>query len=97
MHSDFAITTGGWNGIRIFSAAGGFTLCAALALTVAAATLDSAAVDRRAAEWQPSARERQWEQIAWQGSLKSALETAKELRRPVFLFTHDGRLNVGRC
>ena len=70
-----------------------------LALTVAAApsALDSAEVDRRAAEWQPSARERQWEQIGWAGGLKSAMETAKKSQRPVFLFTHDGRLNVGRC
>lgn len=80
-----------------FSLASGFALFAALAVAAAPAGLDSAAVDRRAAEWQPSARERQWEQIGWAGSLKTALQTAKSSARPVFLFTHDGRLNVGRC
>lgn len=77
----------------------GFGLAAVLALTIAAAPggLDSAAVDKRAAEWQPSAQERAWEQIGWESGLKSALETAKASGRPVFLFTHDGRLNVGRC
>jgi hypothetical protein len=82
------ISVGPWGG-----------LAALLALTIAAAPggLDSAAVDRRAAEWQPSAHERLWEQIGWEPGLKRALETAKSSGRPVFLFTHDGRLNVGRC
>ena len=74
-------------------------LCAGLVLTfgATAAVLDSAAVDKRAADWQPSARERQWEQIGWTTGLKTALAQAKANNRPIFLFTHDGRLNVGRC
>jgi len=24
-------------------------------------------------------------------------QLAREHRRPIFLFTHDGRMNVGRC
>ena len=79
------------------SVASGFALFAALAVAAAPAGLDSVAVDRRAADWQPSAQERQWEQIGWAGGLKTALETAKSSGRPVFLFTHDGRISIGRC
>jgi len=59
--------------------------------------LDSAAIDQRAAAWQPTELERQWEQIGWAGGLKAGLDLAKQSNRPLFLFTHDGRLNVGRC
>jgi len=72
-------------------------LGALLAAAAAASPLDSVEVDRRAAAWQPSAQEKLWEQIGWASGLKGALETAKSSSRPVFLFTHDGRLNVGRC
>lgn len=75
----------------------GVCLAMALAGTVGAATLDSAAVDARAAQWQPTMRERVWEQIGWEKGLLPALATAKQTNRPVFLFTHDGRLEVGRC
>jgi hypothetical protein len=72
-------------------------LLAALAVAAAPSGLDSAAVDRRAAAWQPSPQERLWEQIGWSVGLASALDAGKKSGRPVFLFTHDGRLNVGRC
>lgn len=77
----------------------GFALCTALVLAIGAApgALDSATVDQRAARWQPTARERQWEQIGWVNGIVPALEQARKSQRPVFLFTHDGRLNVGRC
>jgi hypothetical protein len=58
---------------------------------------DAAWVEQRIQQWQPTARERRWESIGWAPGLREALRLAKENRRPVFLFTHDGRLNVGRC
>ena len=84
---------------KVFGIGRGIGACVALTLVLGAApaTMDSAAVDRRAAEWQPSGRERQWEQIGWAAGLKSGLEIARQSARPLFLFTHDGRLNVGRC
>jgi hypothetical protein len=54
-------------------------------------------VQQRVRAWQPTARERRWEQIGWAKDLRGAQRLARVNRRPVFLFTHDGRLNVGRC
>lgn len=70
---------------------------AAMALLSAWIPSDSGTVDQRVREWQPTARERRWEQIGWAKDLLTAERLAKSSRRPVFLFTHDGRLNVGRC
>jgi hypothetical protein len=54
-------------------------------------------VARRVREWQPTAQERAWEKIGWAKDLREAERLAREHRRPVFLFTHDGHLGVGRC
>jgi hypothetical protein len=54
-------------------------------------------VARRVRAWQPTASERRWEQIGWARDIRDALRIAKRTDRPVFLFTHDGRLSVGRC
>ena len=72
---------------------------AALAGTALAAPSprDRAWVDQRVAEWQPTASERAWEGIGWAKDLREALRLGKGSGRPVFLFTHDGRLGVGRC
>ncbi len=56
-----------------------------------------AAVDRRVADWQPSADEKRFDQIGWCTSLLQAEKLARQHQRPIFLFTHDGRMNVGRC
>lgn len=58
---------------------------------------DFAWVDKRVEEWQPTARERTWENIGWAKNLQTALDLGRQNQRPIFLFTHDGRLNVGRC
>jgi hypothetical protein len=54
-------------------------------------------VDRRVEEWQPTAEERRFDEVGWCTSLVEARRLAKEHKRPVFLFTHDGKMNVGRC
>ena len=54
-------------------------------------------VDQRIADWQPTADEKRFDQIGWCTSLLEAEKLAREHRRPIFLFTHDGRMNVGRC
>ena len=41
--------------------------------------------------------ERPLDQIGWAKDIRDAKRLAKESGRPVFLFTHDGRLNIGRC
>jgi len=76
---------------------GFFAVVAATAALAAPAPRDRAWVDRRVAEWQPTASERAWEGIGWAKDLRDAERLGKEHGRPVFLFTHDGHLGVGRC
>ena len=54
-------------------------------------------VDDRVHEWQPTAEERRFDEIGWCTSLLQAEQLAKERGRPIFLFTHDGKMQVGRC
>ena len=56
-----------------------------------------ARVDRQVADWQPTADEKRFDQIGWCASLLEAEKLAREHQRPIFVFTHDGRMNVGRC
>jgi hypothetical protein len=58
---------------------------------------EAAWVRQRVQELQPSAEERRLDQIGWAGGLRDALQLAREHSRPVFLFTHDGRMAIGRC
>jgi hypothetical protein len=59
--------------------------------------LDFSKIDRRVADWQPTRDERRFDDIPWVEDLRTALKLAKKSDRPVFLFTHDGRMNIGRC
>jgi hypothetical protein len=54
-------------------------------------------VDQRVKEWQPTAEEKRFDEIGWAKDIREAEKLAKENNRPVFLFTHDGRMNIGRC
>jgi hypothetical protein len=54
-------------------------------------------VTQRVRAWQPTAEERVFDEIAWAGGLVEAQRLAKQHGRPVFLFTHDGHMAVGRC
>ena len=54
-------------------------------------------VERRVRQWQPTAEERRFDEIGWASGLRDAIKLAGRHRRPVFLFTHDGHMNVGRC
>jgi hypothetical protein len=38
-----------------------------------------------------------WRQIPWVRSVAVARRLGREEGRPVFLFTHDGNLDTGRC
>ena len=79
----------------------------ALAVTLFLAPLTAAAppsdadvvawVDRRVADWQPTADERRFDHIGWADDLRHALRLAKEHSRPVLYFSHDGRMGIGRC
>jgi hypothetical protein len=54
-------------------------------------------VTKRVQEWQPTKDERRFDDIAWAKDIREAERLAKEHGRPVFLFTHDGHMAVGRC
>lgn len=54
-------------------------------------------VDARIKERMPAPEERTLDQIGWAKDVREALALAKKHNRPVFLFTHDGRINLGRC
>ncbi|MBI3462284.1 MAG: hypothetical protein HY000_04380 [Planctomycetes bacterium] len=54
-------------------------------------------VHKRVEAWQPTADERRFDQIGWVKDVREALRLAREHDRPVFLFTHDGRMGIGRC
>jgi hypothetical protein len=54
-------------------------------------------VERRVRQWQPTAEERRFDEIGWAADIREAIRLARRLGRPVFLFTHDGHMNVGRC
>jgi hypothetical protein len=56
----------------------------------------AAAIDRQIEAWRPTDEERRVDQIGWAADIRTALRLGKEHRRPVFLFTHDGRLGTGR-
>lgn len=46
---------------------------------------------------QPTAAERRFDEIGWLTDLRQAIALGKQHNRPVFLFTHDGRMARGRC
>ena len=57
----------------------------------------SAWVDQKVADCAPKPEERRFDQTGWLTDIRSDLDLAKKHNRPVFLFTHDGRMGLGRC
>ena len=53
--------------------------------------------DRRVAEWQPKPSERRIDEIGWSPDIRTARRLSRRHGRPVFLFTMDGRIQIGRC
>ena len=80
-----------------------FTIAACLATSDAGtaeaqpAARDLAWVEKHARELEPAARERRIDEIGWASDIRQAERLAGEHSRPVFLFTHDGHINTGRC
>ncbi|HMC61866.1 MAG TPA: hypothetical protein VKJ01_21915 [Candidatus Solibacter sp.] len=54
-------------------------------------------VQKRVRELQPSRAERRIDDIGWAHGILEAEGLGRTLNRPVFLFTHDGRIETGRC
>lgn len=73
-------------------------LCSLLTATALASdSEDFAWVDQRVRELQPTAKEKRFDEIGWADDIRDAQRLARQHQRPVFLFTHDGRINIGRC
>ncbi len=72
-------------------------LIAALAPLTFVTALTPDEIEKRVALSAPSAEERRLDEIGWAPDIRTAIRTAKESGRPVFLFTHDGRMAAGRC
>lgn len=67
------------------------------ALALLAAQEDLSWIEKRVLEWQPQPKERRLDEIGWARDVRHALQLAREHGRPVFLFTLDGRMDIGRC
>jgi hypothetical protein len=72
-------------------------LCAAPAEDVPGSDRVVAWTDERVKEWQPTAAERRFDEIGWARDIRTARRLAEKHHRPVFLFTMQGRINIGRC
>ena len=83
--------------ISVFAAVLLGTLIRALGAEKAATARDFSWVEQRIEELQPTAKEKRFDEIGWAKDIRNAEKLAKENNRPVFLFTHDGRMNIGRC
>ena len=70
-------------------------LCSLLAGVTA--ELDVESVRKRIAEIDPRPEEKRFDEIGWAKDIREARRLAAQHNRPVFLFTHDGRMNIGRC
>jgi hypothetical protein len=57
----------------------------------------AALVNKRITDWQPTAEERRFDEIAWVKSVLEGERLAKQHNRPLFWFTHDGKMSEGRC
>jgi hypothetical protein len=68
-----------------------------LALTaLAAERLDEAGIKRRIEQIKDSDTNA-WRKIPWSKSLLGARRASAREKQPIFLFTHDGNLETGRC
>ena len=66
------------------------------ALTAGADDHDEAWVQRRIQQIK-DAEPTAWRRIPWTASLLDARRASQKESRPVFLFTHDGNIDTGRC
>ena len=83
--------------ISMFAAVLVGTMARAPGAEKATTARDFSWVEQRIEELQPAAKEKRFDEIGWARDIRSAEKLAQENNRPVFLFTHDGRMNIGRC
>ncbi len=54
-------------------------------------------VEKKVQAFEPTREERRFDQIGWAPGILAAEARAREMGRPVFLFTYDGKIETGRC
>jgi len=54
-------------------------------------------IERRVRDAQATRSEKRFDEIGWAKNILDAERLAKQYGRPVFLFTHDGKMETGRC
>lgn len=76
---------------------GSVIVLAALAVTaVAVAQRDEASIKERIQRIKDSDING-WRKIPWTSSLLAARRASESEKQPLFLFTHDGNIETGRC
>ena len=68
-----------------------------ITLALVLALQDPSWVAARVEEWRPKPAERKFDRIGWLTDIRAGLALAKKHDRPIFLFTHDGHMAIGRC
>jgi hypothetical protein len=53
-------------------------------------------VSAKVESMQPTPEDRKFDEIGWTNSIVEAEKLARENHRPVFLFTQNGRIEIGR-
>jgi hypothetical protein len=73
-----------------------FILAVLAAGTISAAERDEASIKRQIEQIKDSDTNA-WRKIPWAGSLLDARRASAREKKPLFLFTHDGNIETGRC
>ena len=81
----------------LFLSAAALSVLATGAAQPLTASRDDDWIEQRVRQLQPQAKEKRFDEIGWASDIRTAKKLARENNRPVFLFTHDGRMNIGRC
>lgn len=71
-------------------------LVALIVTAVSAAERDEASIHKQI-ERIKNSEVNAWRKIPWTASLLAARKASEREKQPIFLFTHDGNMETGRC
>ncbi len=54
-------------------------------------------VESQVRKLQPTRAEKRYDEVGWAPSILAAEEIAAKIKRPIFLFTYNGKIDTGRC
>lgn len=76
---------------------GSLLLLASLAVTAGSAAQSEDASIQKQVERIKESDANGWRKIPWTASLLAARSASEREKQPIFLFTHDGNIETGRC